>query len=100
MVPMSESAMNVAEVVIAGQQSFDDGPFPLVFACDSPVATWQQANAWIAAHRDELLPQAAAHGAILFRGFPLVTAEDFIASWRRSACRNFLTTNRCRTPSA
>ncbi len=74
---MSESAMNVAEVVIAGQQSFDDGPFPLVFACDSPVATWQEANAWIAAHRDELLRQAAAHGAILFRGFPLVTAEDF-----------------------
>ena len=32
---------------------------------------------WIAGQRDALLAAASEHGAILFRGFPLRTAEDF-----------------------
>ncbi len=48
-----------------------------MLACATPGAAWEQVAAWIAAHRDELLEQAATCGAILFRGFPLATAEDF-----------------------
>jgi hypothetical protein len=37
------------------------------------------ATAWVSANRDDLLAKATRHGAILFRGFPLATAEDFDA---------------------
>src|SRR5262249_54091296 len=47
--------------------------------CDTPGADLAAAAAWAAVHRDELLRHSAAHGAILFRGFPLGTAEDFDA---------------------
>ena len=33
--------------------------------------------AWVAANRDDIIAKATEHGAILFRGFPLATAEDF-----------------------
>jgi hypothetical protein len=41
--------------------------------------TRDAACAWVNERREELLAQAAEHGAVLFRGFPLKTPEDFDA---------------------
>jgi Taurine catabolism dioxygenase TauD, TfdA family len=72
------SALTVTPVPVASQQTHAGEPFPLVLACQEP-ADLHVATAWLAVQRDELLAKAASHGAVLFRGFPLLTAEDFDA---------------------
>jgi hypothetical protein len=62
---------------VPGQQQHDGGTFPLVLACRSPEARLDDVEAWIRAHADELSEEATRHGAILFRGFPVRSAEDF-----------------------
>ncbi len=62
---------------VPGQQSHGASVFPLAYFCESPHATLADAAAWVTAHRDRLLQEATAHGGILFRDFPLRTAEDF-----------------------
>jgi hypothetical protein len=52
-------------------------PFPLVVQCDASAADWEAVAGWIGEQRDELSRQAGAHGAILFRGFPVRSPEDF-----------------------
>src|SRR5579863_6110607 len=74
---------------IADQQTHHGQAFPLVLACRSVGATLDQTVAWVSAHRDELVAQATKHGAILFRGFPLVTAEDFDRFVAAFELRNF-----------
>lgn len=71
------SAVRVVPVEIAGQQEYDGEPFPLVLACQSPDLDLDHAVEWVSASRVELLQRASECGAILFRGFPLATAEDF-----------------------
>ena len=53
--------------------------FPLVLHCQTPTVELDAATEWLASHRDELVEQAARHGAVLFRGFPVSTADDFDA---------------------
>ena len=74
---MHNESFRVAPIAIPGQQSYDGQPFPLVLACQTPEADLDVATAWVSEHRRELLDQAARHGTVLFRGFPLRTAEDF-----------------------
>ncbi len=69
--------MNIQSVSISGQQHHHGKPFPLVLQCQTSAATLDATAGWIAEHKRQLLQQAADHGAILFRGFPLNTAEDF-----------------------
>ena len=76
---VSENKLDVAAVSVAAQQTYDDVSFPLVLACQTPNATRAATAAWVASRRAELEEQLAQHGAILFRGFPLVTAQDFDA---------------------
>src|SRR4051812_38503758 len=76
---MSSHEMQVAEVSISGQQEHGGEPFPLALRCETPAARLADAVAWLAAHRDELITRASRHGALLFRGFPVETAEDFDA---------------------
>jgi hypothetical protein len=59
------------------QQTHHGLPFPLVVQCDAPAADGEAVAGWIGKQRDELIPQAREHGAILFRGFPVRTPEDF-----------------------
>ena len=75
---MSADSMGVAPAPVPGQQTYDGEPFPLVLRCETP-ADLAAATAWVAARRGELTAKAARHGAVLFRGFPLSTAEDFDA---------------------
>jgi hypothetical protein len=76
---MSAQSVRVAPITVPGQQVHGGEPFPLVLRCDTPVADLAASTEWVAAHRDGLIEKAARHGAILFRGFPLRTAEDFDA---------------------
>src|SRR5439155_15484155 len=68
---MSFEPIRVAEATVPGQQTHNGAPFPLALACETP-ADLAAATTWVAA-------KAERHGAVLFRGFPLATAEDFDA---------------------
>jgi alpha-ketoglutarate-dependent taurine dioxygenase len=76
---MASEAIIVRPAEVAGQQRHTADLFPRVLQCETPGVTLGATAAWITAHRDEL--DAAAHtvGAILFRGFPVHTPEDFDA---------------------
>ena len=69
--------MQISELHIDGLRT-DDGSttFPLVLACESPTSLDDTAT-WISEHSESLDRRATKHGAILFRGFPVVTDQDF-----------------------
>jgi hypothetical protein len=67
----------VAPVTIPNQLTFDGTPFPLVLCCQDSAKNLAATLDWVIAERRRLLQQSSEHGAILFRGFPLCTAEDF-----------------------
>jgi hypothetical protein len=76
---MGFHTVQVARVSIAGGQVHDGDVFPLVLQCQSSTADLDATTDWLASHRDELVEQAARHGAVLFQGFPISTADDFDA---------------------
>lgn len=69
--------LQVSEITVPGQRHDDGQVFPLILGCQSPGATLDDVDAWIAQHRDELIGKASDYGVVLFRGFPLVTDRDF-----------------------
>jgi len=69
--------IHVEPISVAGQQKHHGQVFPLVLACQTKGATLAESTAWITERRQSLLDQAATHGVILFRGFPIATANDF-----------------------
>jgi hypothetical protein len=72
--------MNPIEpVAIAGQQLHSGSVFPLVLQNRVSTASLETACQWVADRRESLLAGAGRCGAVLFRGFPLATAEDFDA---------------------
>src|SRR5262245_12415916 len=75
---MTSDNLSVTELALPGQQAHGGGVFPLALACETPTDLGS-ATAWASAHAGELVAKAALHGAVLFRGFPLATAEDFDA---------------------
>lgn len=70
--------MNVIDAELAGQRT-DDGSsvFPFVKLCEDNSVSLDQTTDWITAHSEELVKLAAEHGTVLFRGFPVVTDQDF-----------------------
>jgi len=62
---------------VAGQQTHVGGVFPLVYECRGGVGDVEAACAWLREGADERFCEASRHGAVLFRGFPLRTADDF-----------------------
>src|SRR6185312_2110802 len=70
-------ALKVSPVSVPGQQTYDGEPFPLVLACQTADATLDDSAAWVREHAEELCEKVSRHGSVLFRGFPLKTAEDF-----------------------
>lgn len=69
--------IDVAQASVPGQQTHGGQPFPLVLACRTPSITLDETCTWIGRQRDELSRQAREIGAILFRGFPVATPEEF-----------------------
>lgn len=86
---MGADDVRVEPGTVPGQQTHGGKPFPLVFECRTPEAGLDAVAAWVAGRAGELLAEAAAHGAVLFRGFPLATAEDFDAFVAAFALPNF-----------
>lgn len=75
---MTQAAVAVTTIDLPGQQMHGGQPFPLALACQSAISL-VEACEWVRGRRGDLLEKSSQHGAILFRGFPLVTAEDFDA---------------------
>jgi alpha-ketoglutarate-dependent taurine dioxygenase len=86
---MPDFDLHVVAAAIPGQQLYAGEAFPLVRQCRSAGADLSRACEWLAARCDQLLEQAARAGAILFRGFPLATADDFDAFVAAFGLRNF-----------
>lgn len=82
-VPMIDSTDTVRSTsaalpfAIAGQQNYGNSVFPYAFGWQDASASLSDACDWVAGQSDKLLSLATLHGAVLFRGFPLKTAEDF-----------------------
>jgi hypothetical protein len=74
---MAPSTLQVSPITVPGLQTYDGEPFPLVLACTTAGVTLDDSVAWVSEHAEELCEKASRHGAVLFRGFPLRTAEDF-----------------------
>lgn len=96
--------MHVIESSVETQRT-DDGSttFPLVLNCESPDLTLKMTEDWIRENRGILSEKSAQHGAILFRGFPLssdqefdtfVAAFDFPVFTYRDSLSNAVRTNR------
>jgi alpha-ketoglutarate-dependent taurine dioxygenase len=62
---------------LADQHEYHGQPFPL--ALEVNAANLDDACAWARDHAAELDAQAATHGAVLLRGLPLASPEDFDA---------------------
>src|SRR4051794_8021666 len=74
---MNESQVQVFPLAVPGQHWYGGEPFPLAWECRTPDFDFEDLEAWIGSNRVEFFDQARRYGAVLFRGFPLVTAEDF-----------------------
>jgi len=79
----------VKEISVPQQRTFDEQPFPLLLACRDRAADRQAIACWIAAQRERLESLLARHGAILFRDFPIASAEDFDAFLASFGYENF-----------
>lgn len=86
---MSVESLEVAPISVAGQPSYDNVPFPLILECKTQGTTLQATQDWISANSADLEQQLAKYGTILFRGFPLVTAQDFDAFIQPFGFENF-----------
>ena len=73
------TAENRWTAAIANQQMHGDTVFPCVVSCQESCEAAADAADWSGQNRAELLKLATRHGAVLFRDFPLATAEDFDA---------------------
>jgi len=81
--------INVSEARVDGQQEHLETVFPLVLLCETIYADLDKACEWVKANAEELNELAAKHGAVLFRGFPLATDQDFDAFIRAFEFPNF-----------
>jgi hypothetical protein len=72
------------------QQTHGETLFPFVYECESSSGEVRQAARWVSKNRAELLRQSTTHGAVLLRGFPLHTAEDFDAVIQSLDVANFV----------
>ncbi|MGO4891472.1 TauD/TfdA family dioxygenase [Flavobacterium sp. W21_SRS_FM6] len=84
---MATPAINYVEV--AHQLRCGDAIFPSVVVNDGSVTNLEQAAVWIKAHLPELESKLRESGAILFRGFPLDSAETFDEFSQAFAYPNF-----------
>lgn len=80
-----ENFFEAEEIRIDQQQIQKNGrPFPLVLSPTSSSQVNDSKNLsaaitdWIATKRDDLEKKCAQHGAILFRGFQISNAEEFL----------------------
>ncbi len=83
------NTLRVSPAEVPGQQVHGESRFPWVLAPDQPRVTLAETVAWVERHGAELLQQTTDHGAVLLRGFPTATAEDFDAVVSALGLENF-----------
>ena len=69
--------MQATPLSLPGQHEYHGRPFPLALKVNA--TSLEDACAWAREHAAELDAQAASHGAVLLRGMPLASPEDFDA---------------------
>jgi len=84
---MTIHAINYTQV--PGQLKCDDSVFPSVVVNDGSVKNLSDSQAWIKQNLPELEIELRRSGAILFRGFPVDSAETFDTFSSAFAYRNF-----------
>lgn len=90
---MQKTELAVTTRGVEGQQHHPEA-FPLVYVM--PVgsdAKLADVSVWVQQHLDTLQGELAEHGAILFRGFPLVSDQDFDAFIQFFGLTNFTYTD-------
>ena len=70
------TALKIESMDVTGQQ-FAPEVFPLVYGASSKGVSLEGLMAWCKENREALLDSLHLHGAILLRGFPIVTDLDF-----------------------
>ena len=83
------TTIEVSEAAVPGQRQDQESTFPVVFVCTTSDAKLADATAWVAANKDQLVQRAAEAGALLFRGFPVATDQDFDAFLTAFGLPNF-----------
>lgn len=74
---MSDELRGVESVTIDGQQQYGEQRFPLVLQWSVDRPSMEMAVEWLGQQRYELEEKLTISGAILFRGFPVRSPEDF-----------------------
>jgi len=74
-----DNTLVVKEYSVSEQKEFDFGVFPYVLkpADDMEAPTIKDVQTWIGANKQELEEKLYRHGAVLFRGFPVNSAQHF-----------------------
>lgn len=62
---------------IPRQQTQNAACFPTAWVCNDPSSSLDKVIQWVNHHADDLTKQATESGAVLFRGLPLHTPDDF-----------------------
>lgn len=76
-------------VRLTGEQHFGKSIFPRTYAASNDEISWEMVEGWIEKNREILLAEAFQLGAVLFRGCPVRTAEDFDRFIRAFHLENF-----------
>ena len=71
------STQSIKYVEVANQLKCGESVFPSVIVNDGSITNLEQSERWIQQHKIELEATLKSSGAILFRGFPLDSAETF-----------------------
>ena len=72
---------------LPNQQEYDGTTFPIALGLE--VCELAQAREWIAENASQIEKQSATHGAVLLRGLPLATPDDFDAAVTAFGLPNF-----------
>lgn len=76
---MSARVLSVSPFSVPTQQEYGEKVFPMAYLCRDKNADLADVISYLRDHREEFLAQAAEHGTVFFRGFPLKDANDFDA---------------------
>jgi hypothetical protein len=71
------NTFSIQPINIPGQQHYAQSTFPQVIQCADTDASLPDTAQWVRKNAPRLLTEATRDGAMLLRGFPVSTAEDF-----------------------
>ena len=88
-VPRDGEAIEVSPLALDGCRKFYGAVFPHALECRDDCASLDAVRGWVERQAAGLIGELGDRGVILFRGFPLRTAEDFDAFVAAFGLENF-----------